>query len=186
MDELGVDEARTDDGKRGKVRYCARCQNHGISEELKGHKRHCPYRSCRCTNCEFTQLRQSVMVKVGHLGRHRGDVSRASPGGKRPRDAAHDDDVTVKDGAAHRQYPGVERTTNNNSNNSSSDESSSATPPSDSANVVVDVTSSSPIERLRTSTDSPALLSDNQGSTSTNGAFVPTSSFGAVSPPGKC
>lgn len=179
----------SEESRKGKVRYCARCQNHGVSEELKGHKRHCPYRTCRCSNCEFTQLRQSVMVKVGHLGRHRGDVTRALATSKRPRDTGHEDDVTrdnPKDGVSQSDADGfVERTGNYcangaSNNTNSSDDSSTGTPHSDSSNGIVDVTSS-PVERLQINAESPCNVSDNQGTM--NGAFVPTSCFGANTAP---
>ena len=197
MDQASFVDNMSEEGRKGKVRYCARCQNHGVSEELKGHKRHCPYRSCRCSNCEFTQLRQSVMVKVGHLGRHRGDVTRTLATSKRARDTGHDDDVTrdnPKDGVLQGEADGfLDRTSsycsngsssnNNNNNNNSSDDSSTGTPPSDSSNGVIDVTSS-PAEPLRINAESPANLGDNQGNT--NGAFVPTSCYGASNAPGMC
>lgn len=40
--------------------YCSRCRNHGKSNPVKGHKRHCEYRSCICDGCWLVQQRQEV------------------------------------------------------------------------------------------------------------------------------
>lgn len=43
--------------------FCSRCRNHGKSIQVKGHKRHCEYRECKCEGCFDVECRQIISAR---------------------------------------------------------------------------------------------------------------------------
>lgn len=55
---------------------CARCRNHGIQINLKGHKKMCMFKQCECQKCLVTKDRQKFIAK--EIAMHRYEIKNKS------------------------------------------------------------------------------------------------------------
>lgn len=57
-----IGESSSAGQKQQRNPMCSKCRNHGLMSAVKGHKRFCPKKDCRCKLCKLTVKRQKVMA----------------------------------------------------------------------------------------------------------------------------
>lgn len=63
----GTLTATKDDIGSGLTKRCARCRNHSLRVQLKGHKRKCPFRHCKCASCNLITMRRNILVEEASI-----------------------------------------------------------------------------------------------------------------------
>ena len=51
------------------AQHCAQCTAHGQISLLKGHKKQCPFKECRCVHCVLVNNKRQIMAKQVKLKR---------------------------------------------------------------------------------------------------------------------
>lgn len=51
------------------AQHCAQCTAHGRISLLKGHKKVCPFKDCRCVHCVLVNNKRQIMAKQVKLKR---------------------------------------------------------------------------------------------------------------------
>ena len=51
------------------AQHCAQCTAHGRISLLKGHKKVCPFKECRCVHCALVNNKRQIMAKQVKLKR---------------------------------------------------------------------------------------------------------------------
>nr|XP_058906170.1 doublesex- and mab-3-related transcription factor A2-like [Kogia breviceps]XP_058906461.1 doublesex- and mab-3-related transcription factor A2-like [Kogia breviceps] len=59
-------------GPRRAIRHCARCQNHGITDQIKDQEHFCLFEACECGKCALSSERCSILPAESALKSERG------------------------------------------------------------------------------------------------------------------